>query len=70
MHEGVAADEEDVAFVAHADRLRRVRQGDGVVAARVAEDLAAVATVMLKKKHAVSQTHKSRGFPSVSLMSV
>lgn len=46
----VTADQEHVTLVAHAYRFRWIRQGCGVVAASVAEDLAAVSTVVLEQK--------------------
>lgn len=43
----VTTDQEHVTLVAHAYRFRWIRQGRGVVAASVAEDLAAVSTMVL-----------------------
>ena len=50
MDNGVTSDQEDVALVADSHRLRRIRQGDSVVAAGVAEDFTAVAAVVLERK--------------------
>ena len=44
----VTTDQEHVTLVAHAYRFRWIRQGRGVVAASVAEDLAAVSTMVLE----------------------
>lgn len=46
----VTANQEHVALVADTHRLHRVRQGCGIVAAGVTENVAAIATVVLQQK--------------------
>lgn len=55
----VTTDQEHVTLVAHAYRFRWIRQGRGVVAASVAEDLAAVSTMVLEHKWLIWQLKKS-----------